>query len=94
MNKELENELKDTLTEIQNGDGAKFEELYGVERAFIEQYADHILKLFSSHFISRTDVEEIVRTEMDKTEHMTNAEFIACDELAINIIKRLKIKKQ
>ena len=36
------------------------------------------------------EAEEIVAREMDKTEHMTNAEFIACDDLAIKIIKRLR----
>lgn len=34
--------------------------------------------------------EEIVASEMDKTEHTTNQEFIACDDLVINIIKRLR----
>lgn len=35
------------------------------------------------------EADKIVREEMDKTEHETPAEFIACDELVINIIKRL-----
>lgn len=35
------------------------------------------------------EVKEIVASEMDKTEHLTNQEFIACDDLAIKIIKKL-----
>jgi len=44
-----------------------------------------------SHLIEEIikEVEIIVREEMDKTELQTNAEFIACDDLAIKIIKRL-----
>lgn len=51
---------------------------------YVESIIDHVLK----------QVEEVVATEMDnKSTLTTNAEFIACDDLAINIIKRLNTLK-
>ena len=49
------------------------------------------LDTFISETIQKTleASDLIVREEMDKLELETNAEFIACDDLAIKIIKRL-----
>ncbi len=43
--KTLWEKIADVLTEIQNGDGAEFKELTGIEKAFIAQETDRILKL-------------------------------------------------
>ena len=40
-------EIADILTSIQNGDDAKYHELHGVERAFIEQETDRILTIIA-----------------------------------------------
>lgn len=39
------------------------------------------------------EMEEIVSSEMDNSTHLTNAEFIACDDLAIKILKRIRSLK-
>ena len=40
-------EIADILASIQNGEGAHYLELYGIEKAFIEQETDRILTIIA-----------------------------------------------
>lgn len=53
----------------------------------LEKQLDSLLTTIDQN--ARENCERIVHEEMDKMEHATKAELMACDELAINIIKRL-----
>ena len=77
-----EQEIKDV--------SAKVEELLQCEKSVEDGKAVCGVKLDCHLHDWRQDVERIVGEEMDGMEFQTNVEFIACDDLAIRIIKRLR----